>query len=757
MTVRPPETAGGAARDSTRRVSLTVKGIVQGVGFRPFLFRLASRLCITGWCVNSGGEVRLEIQSTAGAIGAFLELLVSELPPAASIESVTTSEIPAVSSERAFVILPSEERALEPGGLSPDLAPCPACLAEMRDPSSRRRGYALLSCSDCGPRYSVSTGLPYDRALTTMAPYPLCSACEREYLDPSDRRFHAEPLACPVCGPPLRLVTAGGGSREGDPVADAAGILHRGGVVAVKGAGGYLLAANACDDAVLERVRRSKNRPWKPLAVMVGDLASAAGLVLLDGASAEALCSPAAPIVIARARPGSRLSRLVAPGMSTIGVMLPSTPLQQMLLDAFDGPLVMTSGNDAEDPIITEDSDALSSLDADSFIMHDRRIEGALDDSVVIPPIIVRRSRGFVPRIVKAAFNTPVPIVAAGADQSATFALMRNDRLLPGRPIGDLDGPAAARTWRVELDRMLSQYGVDRAVVAADLHPGYRSRALAEELAGSRGWKVFVVQHHFAHMCSVMLEHGLDPSAKAVGLILDGTGYGPDGSIWGCEMLEGGLEGYRRAGHLKQVPMPGGEAAVREPRRMAASHLRSAGLVHDWPALDQVMDSRSLSPLTSSAGRLFDAAAYVLGICPPRVSCQAEAAMLLESAADPEETLSFDMDVDSSFVIDPSRAFERLLDGSIPVPARAAGFHNGLAGALCRAATGILDGRDLPVVLAGGCWANTLLLRAVRSGLEGAGLDVMFGRELPVGDGAVAAGQAAAVAAMLPVGRERAV
>lgn len=749
MTGGSPETSAVAARASTRRMSLTVTGIVQGVGFRPFLFRLASDLGITGWCVNSGGEVRLEIQSTGEAVGAFLERLVSELPSAASIESVATSEMPPVASERAFVILPSEERALEPGGLSPDLAPCRACLAEMRDPSSRRWGYALLSCSDCGPRYSVSTGLPYDRALTTMAPYPLCPGCEREYMDPADRRFHAEPLACPVCGPPLRLVTAGGNCLEGDPVVSAAGILHRGGVVAVKGAGGYLLAADACDGAALERVRRSKNRPWKPLAVMVGDIASARSLVMLDGAAAEALSSPAAPIVIARAGTCSSLSRLVAPGMTTIGVMLPSTPLQQMLLDAFDGPLVMTSGNDAEDPITTGDSDALSALDADAFLMHDRRIEGALDDSVVIPPIIVRRSRGFVPRIVKAAFVTPVPVVAAGADQSATFALMRNDRLLPGRPIGDLDGLAAARTWRIELDRMLSQYGVDRAVVAADLHPGYRSRELAEELAGSRGWKIFLVQHHFAHMCSVMLEHGFDPSAKAVGLILDGTGWGPDGSIWGCEILEGGLEGFRRAGHLKQVPMPGGEAAVREPRRMAASHLKSAGMAHDWPALDQVMDSRSLSPLTSSAGRLFDAAAYVLGTCPPRVTCQAEAAMLLESAADPEETLSFDMDVDSSFVIDPSRAFMRLLDGSIPVPARAAGFHNGLAGALCRAAIGVLGGRDLPVVLAGGCWANTLLLRAVRSGLSSAGLEVIFGRELPVGDGAVAAGQAGAVAAML--------
>lgn len=352
-------------------------------------------------------------------------------------------------------------------------------------------------------------------------------------------------------------------------------------------------------------------------------------------------------------------------------------------------------------------------------------------------------------RVLEAGFAAPVPVVAAGADQAASFALMKDASVLTGGPSGGHGDPDSREAWREGLDGILSLHRVAGAVLAADLHPGYLSRALAEELAAERGWPVYLVQHHFAHMCAVLLEYRMLPGEEALGLILDGTGYGTDGTVWGCEILEGSLKGFRRRGHLRNVSMPGGSAAVREPRRMAASHLAAAGLGHDWPELDQVIRSGSLSPMTSSAGRLFDAAAYILGVSPARVTSQSEAARLFESAADPGETGFFRMDVDENCVIDPSGAIRGLLEDGIPVPARAAMFHNGFARALCDAARKALGGRRLPVVLAGGCWANSLLLRAVVRILSEEGLDVFYGHDLPVGDGAVSAGQAAAVAAVL--------
>lgn len=356
------------------------------------------------------------------------------------------------------------------------------------------------------------------------------------------------------------------------------------------------------------------------------------------------------------------------------------------------------------------------------------------------------------PEVIEAGFSTPVPVVAVGADQSATYALMRDAEVIAGGQSGGLGDPEAERAWRIELNGLLGRNSVTRAVVAADLHPGYRSRALAEDLASGRGWPVFLVQHHFAHFCAVLLEHGMRPGEEALGLILDGTGYGTDGTVWGCEILEGSLLGFHRKGHLRKVPMPGGSAAVMEPRRMAAAHLAAAGLGHDWPELDPVIRSGSLSPMTSSAGRLFDAAAYILGVSPARVTSQAEAAALLESAADPSEKGRFEMEVDGNCVIDPSGALRGLLDGRITVAARAAMFHNGLARALTDAAVRVLGGRRLPVVLAGGCWVNAVLLCAVKEMLSEEGLDVLHGRDLPPGDGAVAAGQAASVAANMIAG-----
>lgn len=359
------------------------------------------------------------------------------------------------------------------------------------------------------------------------------------------------------------------------------------------------------------------------------------------------------------------------------------------------------------------------------------------------------RPRFVVTKAVGAGFSTPVPVAAAGADQAASFALMRDASVLVGGPSGDPGGPESANARREGLRDLLDLCPAGGAVVAADLHPGYGSRAMAEELAAERGWPVYLVQHHFAHLCAVLLECGMRPGDEALGLILDGTGYGTDGTVWGCEILDGSLSGFHRRGHLRNVPMPGGSAAVMEPRRMAAAHLAAAGLGHDWPELDQVIRSRSLSPMTSSAGRLFDAAAYILGVSPARVAKQAEAARMIESAADPGEKGHFDMDVGDDCVIDPSGAIRGLLDDRIPVPARAAMFHNGFARALAGAALIALGGRRMPVALSGGCWANALLFSAVRRLLSDEGLEVLYCTDLPMGDGAVSAGQAAAVAAAL--------
>ncbi len=352
-------------------------------------------------------------------------------------------------------------------------------------------------------------------------------------------------------------------------------------------------------------------------------------------------------------------------------------------------------------------------------------------------------------KAVEAGFSTPVPVLAAGADQAPSFALMRDSSVRIEGPSGDPGDPESADAWREGLSDLLGLCPAGNAVVAADLHPGYRSRVLAEELADERGWPAYLVQHHFAHFCAVLLECGMRPGDGALGLILDGTGYGANGTVWGCEILDGSLSGFYRRGHLRNVPMPGGSAAVMEPRRMAAAHLAAAGLGHDWPELDQVIRSGSLSPMTSSAGRLFDAAAYILGVSPARVSMQAEAARLFESAVDPGEKGHFDMDVGDDCVIDPSGAIRGLLDDRIPVPARAAMFHNGFARALARAAVIALGGRRMPVALAGGCWANAHLFSAVRRLLSDEGLEVLYCRDLPMGDGAVSAGQAAAVAAAL--------
>jgi hydrogenase maturation protein HypF len=735
------------------RTRLKISGIVQGVGFRPFLHRQATELALSGWCANEGGFVSAEVQGDPAGVGEFTRRILTSPPPAAVVRSIEAVEVPSLPAPGCgFAILPSSGRSGGLGGLSPDLAPCPACVEEMLGEHSRRRGYPLLSCSDCGPRYSISTGLPYDRSTTSMREFPLCDDCACEYSDPLDRRFHAEPLACPRCGPSIRLVLPDGSPAAGDPLDASSAMLRQGMILAVKGSGGYLLAADAGSDRALARLRAGKVREWKPFALMVAGVEEADLLVELDGASREALTSQAAPIVIAPARLPCTVSGLVAPGMSTLGVMLPPTPLQMLLAASFGGPMVMTSGNASGRPITSDDSEALSTLEADAFLVHDRLITGPVDDSVVVPPIVVRRGRGYVPRPVATAVDSPVPILACGADMSATFALMEGSLVLPGRPVGDMGDPSVLEIWDMEMRKALRVYSIVPGAIAADMHPGYLSRAAAEQASIEFGAPLVEVQHHHAHMCAVMAEHGMRYGEAATGLVLDGTGYGTDGTVWGCEILRGGFDGFERVGHLRCVPMPGGEAAIREPARMASAWLMEAGLPPLVEGMDAVIQSRRLSPLTSSAGRLFDAVAAILGLAPERVTGQAQAAMLLESAVSRHVSSSYLMPVDDRGVIDPVPTLESLVEDRSQVGTRAARFHNSLADALCRSVLRACPARDVPVVLAGGCWANRFLFSRTARGLEGNGYRVLHGVDLPAGDGAVSTGQA--VIASVALARE---
>ncbi|MBD3369359.1 carbamoyltransferase HypF [Candidatus Fermentibacteria bacterium] len=725
------------------RLRLTISGVVQGVGFRPHVYRLARSLQLKGFALNQGGDVVLEVEGPPESTDRFLDMLQSQPPPAASIDQIHVETLPPADYDD-FSIERSVARTPGLSGLAPDLAPCPECLAELRDPRARRFGYPLLSCSDCGPRYTIFTDLPYDRERTTMTDYPLCEDCRREYEEPADRRYHAEPLACPVCGPEVRLLDPEGTPLAGDPLRRTGEVLSGGGVVAVKGVGGYLLAADATDREVVTRLRRFKRRPAKPLALMVPGLEEAGRLVDVTGEDRAAMSSPATPIVLCRATGGSDLLEHVAPGMSDLGVMVPSTPLHHLMFDHSPPVLVMTSGNLRGEPILGDDERALASLDADAFLVHDRPVENPIDDSVVKPPVIIRRARGYVPRPLETSLRAEGDVLALGGQMKATFAFMRDGQILPGRPVGDMETAAVEDVWLRELGKMEERLGIRPSVVAHDLHPGYRSTVLAGDMSAPGGR--IAVQHHHAHLAAVLAEHGMGPEDRAVGIMLDGTGYGTDGTVWGGEVLLGDMRDFERIGHLLQVALPGGGAAVREPRRMAESLRAAAGLDPADAEIASVCRSRRLSPLTSSTGRLLDGAAHLCGIAPDRMSYDAQAAMLFESAAADGCREEYPFEIHDG-VIDSRPMIRALVEDRSDEPIRAARFHNTLCRAFSTLAAEAALATGLPVVLGGGCFANRILLKGIERMLEKRGIQVLHGRRLPVGDGAVAPGQAAVAAA----------
>ncbi len=704
----------------------------------------------------------LEIQGDEECLRAFLDDLREKAPPLAVITSIRHEEIPLLE-EPAFTILASGggENSIQ---IAPDGDVCPDCLRELFDPEDRRYRYPFINCTNCGPRYTIITGVPYDRPFTTMAPFPLCPLCRAEYQNPLDRRFHAQPVACPVCGPRLDLLDAGGGRVAGAPLDMAIALLREGKILALKGLGGYHLAVDACNADAVRQLRVRKKRDEKPFAVMSSCVSEVAGYALFDRTEQRLLEGPEKPIVLLRKRQGNPIAPLVAPANGYFGVMLPSTPLHYLLLQGNFPALVMTSGNLSDEPIAYRDDDARERLAgiADFFLGHDRGIHTRTDDSVIRVfqgnPIFLRRSRGYVPRAI-ALPSSQRSVLAVGAELKGTVCLTRVDRAFLSQHIGDLQNDAVLRSLQETVDHLQRILSIRPEVVAHDMHPDYLSTVYAQDLSGLTR---IPVQHHHAHLASCMAENGLE--GEAIGVIYDGTGYGTDGTIWGGEFLVGGYNSFRRRGHFRQVPMPGGDAAVREPFRMALAHLHAAfgERLFDLPLpflgviaaehrklFMSMLEKRINSPLTSSCGRLFDAVAALVGMR-DRVSYEGQAAIELEALAEESDTSQIypyaveeQRDVATVDFSPMFRALVRDVEEGRASSALARGFHNTIAVATAEVC-GVIrreSGMDR-VILSGGVFQNKLLTEKILSLLTERGFQVFIQRLVPPNDGGLALGQA---------------
>jgi hydrogenase maturation protein HypF len=756
------------------RARVRVEGIVQGVGFRPFVHALAGRLGLAGLVGNDAGGVFVEVEGAAETVERFLEALATEAPPLAVIERVTATPLPPTGI-RGFAIAPSEAGGERQTLVSPDTATCEDCLRELADPADRRYRYPFVNCTNCGPRFTIVRDVPYDRPATTMAGFELCADCAREYHDPADRRFHAQPVCCPACGPALALLDRHGRPAAGDPLAEAAARLREGAVVAVKGLGGYHLAADAASEPAVAALRARKHREDKPFAVMVADLAAARALCQAGPAEAALLTSPRRPIVLLRRRPpgsGAAVAASVAPGNRSLGVMLPYTPLHHLLLAEVGRPIVLTSGNVSDEPIAYVDQEALGRLGriADWFLTHDRPIHVRADDSVVRAfggrELPLRRSRGFAPQPLGLPWPFPRHVLACGAELKHTFCLAKGGHAFLSHHIGDLENYETYRSFTEGVEHFRRLFAVEAEVVAHDLHPEYLSTKYALELEGV---ELEGVQHHHAHVAACLADNG-EPG-PVLGVAFDGLGYGADGTIWGGELLVADLERFRRVGHLEVVTMPGGAAAVKEPWRMAAAWLDTAfaGRVPErldvvgrnrarWERVVALARSGTASPATSSAGRLFDAVAAILGVR-DTINYEGQAAVELEQLADPSETAAYPVritgpDGDSGGGLlrlggtDLVRAVVEDVTAGAPPPVVAARFHNGLAGTTVAACQRLRDTTGLgTVALSGGVFQNMLLLERTVAALQREGFRALVHSRVPPNDAGISLGQAAVAGA----------
>lgn len=758
-----------------------MRGVVQGVGFRPFVFNLAEQQGLYGWVLNDSDGVEIEVEGPAARVAGFLTALRSEAPPLARIESVEVCAVP-VRGDTHFGIRQSKAQPGRYQLVSPDVATCPDCQHEVSDPADRRYRYPFTNCTNCGPRFTIITAMPYDRPNTTMQAFEMCPACQREYDDPHDRRFHAQPNACPVCGPQLSLVMAQAGRKgieeQSDVLTQAAHLLQDGAIVAIKGLGGFHLACDATNAQAVSLLRQRKRRPDKPFAVMMASLDHVQRHCEVGEPEQKLLASLLCPIVLLPWRATSDVAAEVAPRYRYLGVMLPYTPLHHLLLSQVGRPLVMTSGNLAEEPIAAQNDEALQRLGhlADAFVLHNRDICARYDDSVWFVPHLpdsagapagaapqpIRRARGDAPFPIKLPFNIS-QILACGAEIKNTFCLTRDEYAFVSQHIGDMENLETLEHYRQTVALYQRLFQIEPQLVAHDLHPDYLSTRYALH-EPKMDLPTLPVQHHHAHLASVLADNAWPADGgPVIGVIMDGTGYGTDGQIWGGEWLVGGYHGYRRAAHLQYLPLPGGDAATRHPWRIATSYLYTLlGRAPAWVRpedvqeaqvrlLEQQLEHRFNCPLTSSMGRLFDAAAALLGIG-ANVSYEAQAAIELEAAAagraqTAENGYPFDLDPSGPQLVIGLQplmaALTRDIEQGRPAADVAWLFHRTVAEIILRTSRRIAEETGLhTVALSGGCFQNRLLLELTVPALQAVGIEVLLHRQVPCNDGGLSLGQA---------------
>jgi len=748
-----------------------INGIVQGVGFRPFVYNLAAKYGVKGWVRNTSAGVDIEAEANQPNLDQFIQDLHSQAPPLSKIDQFTTTQIPTQGfTDFTIVHSESDPNAFVP--ISPDVTICSDCLEELFDPRDRRYRYPFINCTNCGPRFTIIKDIPYDRPFTTMAGFPLCPDCQAEYENPTDRRFHAQPVACPVCGPHVWLeIGAEGNISAGQDAAIKAArqLIKEGKIVAIRGLGGFHLACNAADLQAVETLRERKLRIGKPFALMFPDLAAIEQHCLLTDVERALITSRERPIVIVQQRTDSLLSKQIAPGQDTLGVMLPYTPLHFLLLEKapdFPQALVMTSGNLSDEPIATGNQEARERLSrlADAFLLHNREIHTRCDDSVVQAASAgengtyhLRRSRGYAPNPIRTSWSMP-QILAAGAALKNTFCLTKDRYAFLSHHIGDLDNYETLVAYEEGITHFENLFRVTPEVIAYDLHPDYMSTRYATQRAGAEGLPAYGIQHHHAHIAACMAENDIPPGSPVIGLSFDGTGYGTDGTIWGGEVLLSSYTSFERRYHLKPVPLPGGDAAVKQPWRVALSWLLDSEVAVDTPLppLKQT-DPRDLqmvssqikaginAPQTSSMGRLFDAAAAIIGVR-QQVSYEAQAAIELEALVDPAVTERYEFGL-AEDRINPGLMIRQLAEdvlAGLPASTMSAKFHNTIAEISLQVCLEIRQTEGInQVALSGGVWQNMVLLGKTIDKLRSAGFEVLIHRQVPANDGGLALGQAA--------------
>ena len=743
-----------------------INGIVQGVGFRPFIYNLAKKYQLHGWVRNSASGVDIEVTGGEAVVNEFIAAIPQMAPPLAMIDSLEAHEI-GQSYNDGFKIIPSKNKSTDFIPISPDIATCDQCKAELFDRTDRRYRYPFINCTNCGPRFTIIKEIPYDRPKTTMAAFEMCSDCRQEYENPADRRFHAQPVACPVCGPQVWLETPSGirVANKKAAIQKAREMLKAGNILAIKGLGGFHLACDATNPSTVNRMRKHKERKHKPFALMAFSLEEMEAFVELSPEEIDLLSSPQAPIVLMPRRQPSKITENVAPGQSTLGFMLPYTPLHWLLLepgDDFPKALVMTSGNLSDEPIAYRSQTAREKLSeiADAFLMHDRPIQTRIDDSVFAivkgQPYPFRRARGFAPNPIRLPETVP-QILAVGPQMKNSFCLTRDKYAFLSHYIGEMDNWETVQDYQKAVQHYETLFRIKPQAIGYDLHPDYTTTKIALERSAAENLPAFGIQHHHAHLAACQIENHIPPTQTIAGFIFDGTGYGTDGTIWGGEVLIGNCTAFQRPFHLKPVPLPGGEAAIRKPARMALSMLWAYGLPWDshlapvqhlsaveGQALRNQLEKQINTPLTSSMGRLFDAVSALIGVR-QEITYEAQAAMELESLVNPSELGYYPIEIvdDNIEVGTLLQSILQDMADKIPSSLIATRFHNSIANLSLDLAVKIHQEQGIEhFALSGGVWQNHYLLEKTINLLDHAGFKVLIHRQTPPNDGCVAFGQA---------------